>query len=112
MEHYEASILNFEEKSANYLIIDNFLEAFNNMSKEDLSGARDNGQHLANMALRPEVEVRQDMMTFLLGMDQEGEDSSFIRKIARNVSNFKGNLNNVSQEGVGDRSLRVDKEYF
>ena len=69
LEHYESSILNFEEKSANYLVIDNFLETFNNMSKEDLLGARENGQIFADMALKPEFEYRQDMMTWLLDME-------------------------------------------
>ena len=93
------------------MVIDNFLETFD-LSREDLSGARDNGQHFADLAGGPELKVRQDMMTWLLGMEQEGEDSSFIRKIAGHVSSFKGNLNSISQEGEGDRSLRVDKEYL
>ena len=104
--------MNFEEKSANYLIIDNFLDTFNTISREDLSGARENGEHLADISLRPDLEIRQDMMTWLLGMDKEGDDSSSIRKIARSLSDFKEHLNGVSQAGEGDRSLRVDKEYI
>ena len=103
--------MNFEEKSANYLIIDNFLDNFN-ISREDVSGARENGEHLAHETLRPDLETRQDMMTWLLGMEQEGDDSSSIRKIARTLSDFKERLNGVSQAGEGDRSLRVDKEYI
>ena len=34
-EHYNPSIINFEEKSANYLILDNFLK-LSNTSKEDI----------------------------------------------------------------------------
>lgn len=104
--------MNFEEKSANYLVIDNFLETFNNMSKEEILGARENGEYLARNSLHPESAVRQDMMAWLLGMDKEGADLSSIRHVARNLSDFKGKLNSVSQEGEGDRSLRVDKEYF
>ena len=94
------------------MIIDNFLDTFNNISREDLSGARANGEDLANMTLRPDLETRQDMMTWLLGMEKEGDDYSAIRKIARTLSDFKENLNGVSQAGEGDRSLRVDKEYI
>ena len=91
------------------MIIDNFLETFNNMSREDISGAQENAKHLAGMALQRGVEIRQDMLTWLVGMDCDAEHSSSMCKLVENVSAFKGTLNGVSQEGKGDRSLRVDK---
>ena len=93
------------------MIIDDFLETFG-LSKDDLAGARGEGEHFAGLGLRGDLEVRQDMMTWLLDIEQEGEHCSSLRKIASAVSNSKGNLNSKSQEGKGERSLRVDKEYF
>ena len=52
------------------------------------------------------------MITWLLGMTEEGEDTPNLRKIARSVSKFKSELNDVSQVGEGDKSLRVDSENF
>ena len=51
-------------------------------------------------------------MTWLLGMEKQGEELSSLRKIASNLTNFKLNLNGISQNDKGDRSLRVDKEYY
>ena len=105
--------MNLEEESANYVIIDNFLEHFE-LSREDILEARNEGEYLAYHALRPElVDTRQDMITWLLGMTEEGEDMPYLRKIATSVSKFKSELNDVSQLGEGgDRSLRVDSENF
>ena len=58
----------------------------------------------------PDLDYRQDMMTWMLGITGEGEDS--LRKIARQISKFKSELNGVSQVGEGDRSLRVDSANF
>ena len=52
------------------------------------------------------------MMTWLQGMQEEGEDLRSIRKIAGDLSNFKLIFNDLSQKGKGDRSLQVDKEYI
>ena len=65
------------------MIIDNFLEHFE-LSKEDILEARNEGEKLTPYVLEPDLDTRQDMITWLLGMTEEKEDMHvpYLRKLA------------------------------
>ena len=49
---------------------------------------------------------------WMKGLTDGDQDVSNLRKIATTVSKFRSELNDVSQTGEGDKSLRVDQEEF
>ena len=81
LDFHEDSNLNMHEKGPDYLVIDNFLEYFG-LDKEGLLGARNEGQTLSDAVLARSQYARQDMITWLKGMDDSGEDIPELRKIA------------------------------
>ena len=95
VEEHDGSILNFNEKAPDYMIIDNFLEHFG-LDHEVLAGSKEVGELLSEAGLRPELNNRQDLMVWFKGLTDGGEGIPDLRTIAGSMQNFRSELNGAS----------------
>ena len=98
-------------KGPDYLIIDNFAEVFQ-LDKTDLIDARSEAEGIKDVACNNQVTAayeRCDYLVCLENLDSLGDSLTALGKIADAMSAFKPVLNEVSQDKLGNKSLRVDE---
>ena len=99
-------------KGPDYLIIDNLAEIFDSFEKANLENARLHAEELSDDICNqaPSEDSRCDYLIWLNNLDTNEERMQAFSQIYESMKEFKLQLNEISQVGSGDSSLRVDKE--
>ena len=102
-------------KGPDYLIIDNLVEIFDTFEKANLVNARGTAEALSDEICRLDESIeRCDYLVWLLNLDYYGGKilalSQALSQIYESMKEFRHQLNEISQVGSGDRTLRVDQE--
>ena len=99
-------------KGPDYLIIDNFVEIFG-IDKADLIDAKSVAEEIKEGTCNNSFAAaydRCDFLVWLKNLDIHVDGLTAFTKIAFSMTAFRLNLNEKSQDKLGDKTLRIDKE--
>ena len=113
LEYFDDTFMENRPRGPDYLVIDNFADYFG-LESADLKSARGEAETLTGVGCEADgagqAGARCDALMWLQGLGSDGDDNPALRKIYKAMEDFRPKLNALSQEGFGDRGLRVDKQ--